>query len=612
MRDKLKFMLLEILRGGESRHYRTTSLARVMRDEDGLITWATLIAVVLFMALIGIVFNVGRITNDKLEAQNAADSVAYSASLVQARAMNAVTTTNHMMGELTALYTMHHALVEKNRKSWNIVTIALASTLTVEEPIAQAAGAASMLVGGSTPPSFASNWWDIPYGSVSVYDAKCLVKWKIIEQYLKHAIGSGKVITGAPWFLPPPLGDSHATYRDGLRMQSQASAEIRLLKIEYRIVHGLQQFARNTMAIKNTIPHILSALYLYERLIAGDFLPGLGTEYKCAQAASEVAQANRCVGEVLGRPTAGNIAAARLGIPSAKLPLVKDPTQDPERTQLIRATYPWVQEWRAPMIAVMYFPLLPKSRMAIFYEYHTDRFTKELCQQFGYKLFVLEQMDATHSSTDKGTESWRQRDQSRLADEMFAVVGIARRKAPPGQSHMNFLLPRTNPIPVAAFSQAMIYNGNRPEKWEPDLLDMMMPLIRRRAQPVEGWDTLGWTEGATEWKNGKPYVGWPEALTGWIPSKVVGGFFEDLRWVIGRIPPIPLDLAYPPDARVPTPKVQLNWQAKLVPVAEKTFFYRSLMVRDEAMQTRVKQVWPVVNPFTTSLPESLRPQVINH
>ena len=45
-----------------------------------------------------------------MELQNAADSAAYSTALWQARGMNAVTVSNHMMGEATGLIVMVESL----------------------------------------------------------------------------------------------------------------------------------------------------------------------------------------------------------------------------------------------------------------------------------------------------------------------------------------------------------------------------------------------------------------------------------------------------------------------------------------------------------------------
>ena len=245
------------------------------------------------------------IANDKLEAQNAADSVAYSSSLVQARAMNALTASNHMMGELTAMYTMHHAFIDENTETWNAVTIGLATVLTVVETAAQLAGAASMAFGGSTPPEFGifdfPQWWDMPYGNATIYDSKCLLKWKLIEEYITHADGSAKVIRGILMLAPPPFGDSGATYADGLRTQQQASMEINELKREYRLIHQVQEFTRRTMSDKEKIPIVMRAIYSYEKLVVN------GAALSCTLAAKLASSANQCEGEVVGRPTLKNV-----------------------------------------------------------------------------------------------------------------------------------------------------------------------------------------------------------------------------------------------------------------------------------------------------------------
>ncbi len=571
--------------------------AQWLCEEQGMITWATLLAVVLFVALIGIVFNVGRISNDKLEAQNAADSAAYSASLVQARAMNAVTTTNHMMGELTALYTMHHALggetLDRGRSKGNYVEAILSAGVGVGFAAAGVAYGLSIPVlafpavpvGLPSPPAYFGPAMDTPRGEATIYDAKCLLKEKIIEQYIKHISATSKIVSGAgmTWSIwPPTVAAGWAKIADGQLGRAEANQEIRALVKEYNFINQIEQFAINTRTIKKSIPLILDALWLYERIVVS------GTGISSNLGAQSAATANMCVGEVLGRPSLQNIALAQGGIPSATLPLEKDPTNDDERTQYLRATYPWVQEWRWPILAGFGI-VVPKSRAMIYYEYHCDQYSKEICHDFrndrGYELFVIEEMNATRGQgKDKGTEKWRLRSESSLADQMFAVVGLARKQAAPSMSHHKFLLPITNPTPIMAMSQAMIYNGNRPEKWERKTLDYISWRLGREAQPVSGWDTLAWTAGATEWKNGKVYF----------------IFGDDWNWVMGRVPALAMDIVFPPDIKLPpipnmdgigppAPKVKLNWQAKLSPIASRNLAKRLLMTQDASMSQRMQQ-----------------------
>lgn len=577
--------------------------AQWLYQEQGMITWATLLAVVLFVALIGIVFNVGRISNDKLEAQNGADSAAYSASLVQARAMNAITTTNHMMGELTALYTMHHALggetLDRGQTKGNYVEAILSAGVGLGFAAAGVAYVGSQValafpavpVALPNPPATFGPAMDTPRGEATIYDAKCLLKEKIIEQYIKHISGTAKIVQGAgmTWSIwPPTVAAGWGKIADGQRTRAAANQEIRALVREYRFINQIERFAINTRPIKKSIPMILDALWVYERIVVN------GTNFSSNRAAQNAAAANMCVGEVLGRPTPLNITLAQAGIPSATLPLQKDPTEHWERTQYMRATYPWVQEWRWPILAG-FGAVVPKSRAMVFYEYHCDQYTREICHDFredrGYELYVLEEMNATPGQNkDKGTESWRRRSQSSLADQMFAVVGLARRTEAPAMSHHKFFLPITNPSPIMAMSQAMIYNGNRPERWERKTLDYISWRLGRKAQPVSGWDTLAWTEGATEWKNGKPYF-------------VLG---KDWNWTLGRVPAPAMDIAFPPDVKIPpiprfdgigppSPSVRLNWQSKLSPIASRNLALRSVMTRDSAMSQRMRQqVLPVL------------------
>lgn len=78
--------------------------------DDGMMTFVNVITVAFLALLIGFVGNVGRAVQEKVAVQNAADATAYSTSVVMARGMNAVTATNHLMGEATAFIVLLDAL----------------------------------------------------------------------------------------------------------------------------------------------------------------------------------------------------------------------------------------------------------------------------------------------------------------------------------------------------------------------------------------------------------------------------------------------------------------------------------------------------------------------
>ncbi|MEQ8789196.1 MAG: pilus assembly protein TadG-related protein [Pirellulaceae bacterium] len=103
----------------------TSRWSRLHSDEGGKITLISTITLLFFLLLVCYVGNVGVAVKEKMELQNAADSAAYSSALWMARGMNAVTVTNHMLGEATAMVVIIDSfggeLLEKNvsdSKKW--------------------------------------------------------------------------------------------------------------------------------------------------------------------------------------------------------------------------------------------------------------------------------------------------------------------------------------------------------------------------------------------------------------------------------------------------------------------------------------------------------------
>ncbi|GAB5402142.1 MAG: hypothetical protein Aurels2KO_03730 [Aureliella sp.] len=80
------------------------------QNRDGKITLLAIVFLLLIVVLMGLLGNVGHVTSQKLELQNAADSIAFSSTLSLARGMNTVTTANHLVGEATALSVLHESL----------------------------------------------------------------------------------------------------------------------------------------------------------------------------------------------------------------------------------------------------------------------------------------------------------------------------------------------------------------------------------------------------------------------------------------------------------------------------------------------------------------------
>ena len=80
----------------------------------GTITTATVIALVFFFVLFLLLMDLYRVISEKSEEQNAADANAFSPAEWLARGLNALTGTNHLMGEMMSLVVIHEAIAGEN------------------------------------------------------------------------------------------------------------------------------------------------------------------------------------------------------------------------------------------------------------------------------------------------------------------------------------------------------------------------------------------------------------------------------------------------------------------------------------------------------------------
>jgi hypothetical protein len=76
---------------------------RLHGDQDGTISVLSVVTLLAFTMILGMVMNVGRQVDDKIKLQNAVDAATYSSSVVVARGMNAIAFTNHLLSEIFAL-----------------------------------------------------------------------------------------------------------------------------------------------------------------------------------------------------------------------------------------------------------------------------------------------------------------------------------------------------------------------------------------------------------------------------------------------------------------------------------------------------------------------------
>jgi hypothetical protein len=93
-------------------------LLSLHRDQRGALSILSVFAALLLTMLLGMVMNVGRQVDGKLRMQNAADAAAYSGAVVQARAMNSLALTNHLLCEVFALTAILREGRDRNAESF--------------------------------------------------------------------------------------------------------------------------------------------------------------------------------------------------------------------------------------------------------------------------------------------------------------------------------------------------------------------------------------------------------------------------------------------------------------------------------------------------------------
>src|SRR5262245_21368032 len=99
-------------RSSKDRDHRSRLCMRCLRcgflwrlhcDEGGTISILSVFAVLMLAMLLGMVMNVGREVNNKVQMQGAADAAAYSGAVVMSRGMNTLAFTNHLLCDVFAL-----------------------------------------------------------------------------------------------------------------------------------------------------------------------------------------------------------------------------------------------------------------------------------------------------------------------------------------------------------------------------------------------------------------------------------------------------------------------------------------------------------------------------
>jgi hypothetical protein len=515
-----------------------------MRDqEEGSVSFVSLIVIFTFLLLICTVVNTGWVVTRKLETQSSADASANAAAVEMARGMNTVTAANHLMGELMALVVLHHGLggyeldgVWTPRTTDSNVQQALQTAYTKANDSPEPPDPATYQAVSQNPPNVGGALWD----------ARDVLQKLLTQAYTVHALGG-------------TLIDLVATAELGAALVNVAVGFETKIMQEWMVLEILENgVARPLQPLKLALQYAaVPALYVYTQQVVSQ------TPLSAAAAAQSVAAGGGATVTLF--PSPSPVA----GGPTLALPVTPEPLLlFPLKSQLVRATSPWMKFWRQPVL--LFGDLtLTLSQFSKFYKDWTDKFlllkAYEM-KRMGVNLYVMQDLftavNGFGALGDKGTEPWTTAQGSQRADQLFCLMVIARRDPAP-VTKVSVFRP-TNPGGIVAYSQAMLYNAN-PQKppqtcwqvppaaessvpsWLAPLPTSLTEFNQVLPQLTAGWG--GMTDGGDQ-----PNVAWDTLnWDGQSPEASNLALADPLGMLSGMLSVAPL------------PQVRLNWQAKLVP-----------------------------------------------
>jgi hypothetical protein len=596
---------------------RWAGLGPPCQSEDGTMAQVTIIVVMGFTILVGLVGNVGLIVQKKVAVQNAADSVAYSTALWEARSMNAVTAINHLMGEVTAICVLHEALggpeldegkEQKSDEFKNLnkkikdfrpvdeVAIIIPGLQEIDEQIVEqvrkivtynegddgttTAGATlydsritlkqlvaffqdvkvlgNILIALGDVPSLE---FLIPIGvGLHAVATPPLIKCGIEAGLLIVVEGGAKVFITPKRLLERQVLPLLARYSDTLvkpgalasgPLATSIQATIKELESRHSVEANVFPTPSNIKLplIPEPAPKDTQGQTIRSKSVESGWPGVIEQTFNAISSAGEVVNFfNSAVDSIPGATEITGFFTPNLppmendGAPKnfSRESLKKLPAdwQTEEKTQWVRATYPWVDALRAPIISGMKSPLaLQFSKAGVWYGHWTNRFT--LAKSYSYrsgkpllqggqtreklKMYIMNDMQPDR----KGKEKWTTNSQE--AERLFTVMGLATHRVDIVFSPVIF---GTASHDQVVYAQAMYYNANP-----------QLPGNSGQRQPKIGWDTLNW----------QPPVDVPEYGT--VPTE------RGSLW-----PPWEI---FQRKAQSNTPAIKLNWQAKLVPVTQR-------------------------------------------
>ncbi len=509
------------------------SFRELHRNEDGMMMMVHTVAVMLCVLLIVFTLNHAFSVRQKPELQNAADAGAETVGTVAARHMNALTATQHVMGEVVAMIIVHHAIggdhldanevadtdsVDKalDEAHKGYLTASKAAGLPAEDDAYETVRQEDGVRASEGTTEYDAKVKLKEYLTL-VYHTKAAARWMMASRY-PAVVAAGKALHLAVHPVELKIKQEYET----LNQLHEAAFSLSPLKLYLRDT-WLPQAKRYATSLVEEFPDS-----------AADAVQQMGERHDVsiavmmahgrlelpveidphAQAVTLLTESH----ESLALATAGccECLSERTSI---------DRDQIVKVTQLARATFPWVNYHRQPILQRLgeLCKLVDARKL---YKDQTERDSKRICDflqtsaSHDLGLYVL----LGYPAPDKANALWTADPDQ--ADLVFATTVLAHRP-PPVVLGVPAAFRQAHPSGTVAVAQVLLYNANpfqRPEH----PIDLTCKRITPNRQADVGCDTLNW------WPGSRPY---------------------ELIAVTDQ------DEAPSPEY----PRIQINWQAKLVP-----------------------------------------------
>jgi hypothetical protein len=278
--------------------------AHSYRARQGKISLVTLIAILGLIVMLGFVGNAGHVVTTKVDQQNAADAIAFSTAQWMARGMNAVTATNHLLGEATALVVVIEGLggpeadadmeaYPAQSKITDEVNRGMVGLATIDGLVpygAKAAGKVDAKFLKAIITNLISKQDNKHKAFATIYDSKLVLKKKVTPRLI------AKSIANAGLWVPPWWG--WLTAIPAYAVHIGCNIELAEFALEYAILEGLEKLVTNKLVreVKVTIfeNKLIPAIAAH-----GDYLAGRPSRIAKKRPTADSSIVNYAVGQSL-------------------------------------------------------------------------------------------------------------------------------------------------------------------------------------------------------------------------------------------------------------------------------------------------------------------------